>query len=207
MKRADSAAVFGCAAVLLAYPGEDFVADVAAVGAAVSGLPAGRARNALEDAVGWLSAMTSMAAARVYVETFDLRRGTSLYVTYYRHGDTRERGMALTALIDAYRAAGYTVAPGELPDFLPALLELAASSTAGAALLGEHRVALDALGLALRDAASGYAPVVDAVVDALPSASRADRDALERYRAQGPPSEQVGLEPFAPPEVSGVVRR
>ena len=203
MKRAASATVFGCAAVLLAYPGEDFVADMAAVGAAVTGLPSGRARNALAEVLRWLSAMTPMQAARTYVETFDLCRGTSLYVTYYRHGDTRERGMALTALIDAYRASGYAVVPDELPDFLPALLELAASGTAGAALLGEHRVALDALALALRDATSGYAPVLDAVLDALPSASRADRDALERYRAQGPPSEQVGLEPFAPPEVLG----
>lgn len=109
--------------------------------------------------------------------------------------------MALTALVDAYRTAGCAVASGELPDFLPALLELAAVEAAGATILGEHRVALDALHDALDQAGSPYATVVSAICDALPAASRADRDALRRYRSQGPPSEQVGLEPFAPPEV------
>ncbi|MGH9083373.1 MAG: nitrate reductase molybdenum cofactor assembly chaperone, partial [Acidimicrobiales bacterium] len=123
--------------------------------------------------------------------------------TYYRHGDTRERGMALTALVDAFRSAGYRVVPGELPDFLPALLELAAVDPAGASVLGEHRMALDALRLALVKIPSPYAGVVDAVGDALGGLSRGDRVALRRYRAQGPPSEQVGLEPFAPPEVLG----
>jgi nitrate reductase delta subunit len=61
----------------------------------------------------------------------------------------------------------------------------------------------------LGERGSGYAPVVAAVIDALPRAGRADRRSLERYRSQGPPSEQVGLEPFAPPEVLGteVTRR
>ena len=44
--------------------------------------------------------------AQAYVETFDLRRRTSLYLTYYLHGDTRKRGMALLHLRRLYRAAG-----------------------------------------------------------------------------------------------------
>ncbi|MGH9104496.1 MAG: nitrate reductase molybdenum cofactor assembly chaperone [Acidimicrobiales bacterium] len=203
MKRAAATTVFGCAAVLLGYPDDGFAGDLAATRRAAATLPSGRARAAIAAAVDWLSAMTPMQAARTYVDTFDLRRRTSLDLTYYRHGDTRERGLALTALVDVYRAAGFATVPGELPDFLPALLELAASHPTGAAVLGEQRMALDALGLALDEARSGYAPVVSAVVEALPSPSRADRAALERYRAQGPPSEQVGLEPFAPPEWLG----
>lgn len=195
--------------MLLGYPDESFADDLAAVSRAVEGLPAGRARRALAGSAAWLGGMTALEAAAVYVDTFDLRRGTSLYLTYYRHGDTRERGLALAALVDAYRTAGFAVVPGELPDFLPALLELAASSPSGPALLAEHRMALDALGQALEAAGSPYLPAVLAVTDALPGPSRADRAALERYRAQGPPSEKVGLEPFAPPEVleSGVTRR
>jgi nitrate reductase delta subunit len=209
MRRPTAACVFGCAAVLLSYPDDTFCADVAAVGQAVAGLPVGRARTGLAATTEWLSRMTPMQAAAAYVDTFDLKRGTSLYLTYYRHGDTRERGMALAALVDSYRAAGFRLAPGELPDFLPALLELAACDRAGAAVLGEHRVGLDALATALDKTGSGYRPAVSAVIDALPGPSRADRAALERYREQGPPSEQVGLEPFAPPEVLGekVARR
>ena len=86
-----------------------------------------------------------MEAATSYVDTFDLHRRRTLHLTYYRHGDTRERGMALTALVDAYRVAGVRIVPGELPDFLPALLELAAVTPVGAALLAEHRAALETL--------------------------------------------------------------
>ncbi|HET6875214.1 MAG TPA: nitrate reductase molybdenum cofactor assembly chaperone [Acidimicrobiales bacterium] len=209
MRRPAAARIYGCAAVLLSYPDASFTADLAAVARAVAALPAGRARTGLEATTEWLSQMTPMQAATAYVDTFDLKRGTSLYLTYYRHGDTRERGMALAALGDCYRASGFQLAPGELPDFLPALLELAACDRAGAAILAEQRVGLDALAAALDQAGSPYHPAVIAVIDALPGPSRADRAALERYRSQGPPSEQVGLEPFAPPEILGdkVARR
>lgn len=201
MRRTSAAVVFGCASVLLSYPDEGFADDLAGVRRAFERLPQGSVRARLDELTTWLAAMAPMEAAAAYVDTFDLRRGTSLYVTYYRHGDTRERGMALAALVDVYRAAGFRVGSGELPDFLPALLELAAVGDAGAAVLGEHRMAIDALHHALDEADSRYAAVVSAVGDALPGLSRTDRAALRHYRAQGPPSERVGLEPFAPPEV------
>ena len=203
MRRRAAASVFGCASVLLSYPGEGYADDLAAVAGAARTLPDGRPRASLEEATEWLRGLSLLEAATGYVATFDLRRGICLYLTYYRHGDTRERGMALTALVDAFRAAGYRVAPGELPDFLPALLELAAVAPAGAAVLADQRMALDALRLALEKAGSRYAGVLSAICEALPGPSRTDRDALHRYRAQGPPSERVGLEPFAPPEMLG----
>ena len=58
------------------------------------------------------------ALAARYVETFDLRRRASLYLTYYAHGDTRERGMALLRLKKLYRAAGLPMDSAELPDHL-----------------------------------------------------------------------------------------
>jgi nitrate reductase delta subunit len=195
--------VFGCASVLLSYPEDTFEDDLGTVERVVSALPRGSVRSRLGEVARWLGGLSSTEAATTYVDTFDLRRGVCLYLTYYRHGDTRERGMALAALVDSYRATGFGIVPGELPDFLPALLELAAARPAGAALLGEHRMALDALSVALKKARSPYESVVAVVCDALPGPSRADRDALRRYRAQGPPSERVGLEPFAPPEVVG----
>jgi nitrate reductase molybdenum cofactor assembly chaperone NarJ/NarW len=203
MRRATAQRVFGCASALLSYPDEHFHESMDAVTAAARRLLAGAARSQLLEAAVWLRGLTRLEAATTYVDTFDLSRRTCLYLTYYRHGDTRERGMALTALIDAYRAAGFTVATGELPDFLPALLELAAVHRAGATVLAEHRMALDALRQELEKANSRYAPVLGAVTDALPGPTKADRRSLKRYRAQGPPSERVGLEPFAPPETLG----
>ncbi len=203
MRRQAAAQVFGCASVLLSYPDERFAEDLAAVRDALGRLPDGPARPALHDVAEWLAQMSPLEAAATYVDTFDLRRGVCLYLTYYRHGDTRERGMALTALVDAFRQAGFGVVPGELPDYLPALLELAAAHPAGGSVLAEHRMALDALHLALVKAESPYGGVVAAVRDGLPGPTRKDRQALRRYRSEGPPSEKVGLEPFAPPEALG----
>jgi nitrate reductase delta subunit len=201
VKRAQAAAVYACAAVLLSYPADTFTEDLAAVRGALGNLPDGPPRAGLGKVTEWLSTMTALEAAATYVGTFDLGKNTSLYLTYYRHGDTRARGLALAALVDAYRGAGVRVVDGELPDFLPALLELAAVHRTGTAMLGEYRVALDALRLALDESGSRYAPAVAAVAAVVPPPGRAEREALARYRAEGPPSEQVGLEAFAPPEV------
>jgi nitrate reductase delta subunit len=43
--------------------------------------------------------------------------------------------------------------------------------------------------------------VLEAVCAALPRLGVRQRDAVVRLAAEGPPDEQVGLEPFAPPEV------
>ncbi|HUZ40734.1 MAG TPA: nitrate reductase molybdenum cofactor assembly chaperone [Acidimicrobiales bacterium] len=201
MRRSTAAGVFGCASVLLSYPDEGFGDDLAAVADALGHLPKSATRERLMRTTTWLIDQEPLARAASYVETFDLRSRRNLHLTYYRHGDTRERGMALTALVDAYRSVGLRVAPGELPDFLPALLELAAVHSGGAAVLSEHRAALEALHDDLKLVKSPYADVISAVTDALGGLSQDDRKMLARYRAQGPPSEQVGLEPFAPPEV------
>jgi nitrate reductase molybdenum cofactor assembly chaperone NarJ/NarW len=90
---------------LLRYPGADVAAARDEVAGEVSALPDGPVREALERFLaGWTDDATALAAR--YVETFDLRRRASLYLTYYAHGDTRERGMALLRLKKLYRAPG-----------------------------------------------------------------------------------------------------
>lgn len=202
MRRSAAATVFGCASVLLSYPDEEsFGTDLTAVAAAIQRLPPSAARAHLARCCGSLATMTPLGAATAYVEAFDMQKGRSLYLTYYRYGDTRERGMALVALVSAYKLAGFVPAAGELADFLPALLELAASHPDGVGLLSEHRPALDALRAQLEEAGSDFAGAVAAIGDAIGPLDKSGRAALARYREQGPPSERVGLEPFAPPEI------
>jgi nitrate reductase molybdenum cofactor assembly chaperone NarJ/NarW len=202
MKRSEARTVFGCASVLLSYPDEEtFAGDIAAVAAAVGGIKHRAARTRLQLCCRWLSEMTALDAATTYVDAFDMRRRRSLYLTFYRYGDTRQRGMALAALVGSFRNAGFTLASGELPDFLPALLELAAAHPDGAALLAEYRPAIDSLRAELEDAKSNYTGAVAAVGDALAPLDRHGRAVVSRYRQEGPPAERVGLEPFLPPEV------
>src|SRR5579859_2702839 len=62
----------------------------------------------------WLRATPPSEVAKHYVETFDLRRRCALYLTYYRYGDTRKRGMAMLEFKAAYRAAGFVPGDAEL---------------------------------------------------------------------------------------------
>ncbi len=136
-----------------------------------------------------------------YVATFDLSRKHALYLSYWTDGDTRRRGQVLADFKARYRASGFLVnTHGELPDFVPLVLEYAAVAdpTDGAALLQDYRASLELLRLALLDRRSPYAGVVTAVCDTLPGASPADRrEVLARART-GPPTETVGLDPYDP---------
>jgi nitrate reductase delta subunit len=180
---------------LLRYPDEQ--TDVADE---VASLPAGPVRESLER---FLAAPPGPAH---YVETFDLRRRASLYLTYYAHGDTRERGMALLRLKKLYRAAGLPMESSELPDHLTVVLAFAALAPPGhgEALLAQHRPAIELLRLSLHDLDSPYAHVLDAVAACLPPLSVKDRGEVARLAREGPPEEAVGLEPYGPPEAMPV---
>src|SRR6185436_4515483 len=116
----------------------------------------------------WAGDQTALAA--LYVETFDLRRRAALELTYYAHGDTRERGMALLRLKKLYRSAGLPLDSAELPDHLTVMLAFAALADDGRGeeLLARHRPAIELLRLSLHDLESPYAHVLDAVAALLP---------------------------------------
>jgi nitrate reductase delta subunit len=186
---------------VLRYPDERTVAARPELEAEVAGLPDGAARTALERVLGeWRGTRTELAAA--YVETFDFRRRATLELTYYAHGDTRERGMALLRLKKLYRTAGLPMESSELPDHLAVMLAFAslAGDGRGEALLAAQRPALELLRLSLHDSGSPYRHVLDAVVAHLPPLTVSGRSEVARLAREGPPDEAVGLEPYGPPE-------
>jgi nitrate reductase delta subunit len=141
------------------------------------------------------------ALAADYVATFDHRKRCCLFLTYYAHGDTRKRGMALLTLKQTYAAVGARIVDDELPDHLAVLLEFAAGHPdTGYDLLLAHRAGLELLRLTLHDQESPWAHVLDSVSATLPPLRGDEREAVARLAAEGPPDEQVGLAPFAPPE-------
>ncbi len=188
---------FKLLSVLLRYPDQRLVEARDELAAAAAGYAP------LERFVASLAASTQSELERRYVETFDLRRRSGLYLSYYVHGDTRRRGMALLRLKRLYAAAGLEPTSGELPDYLPLMLEFAALAPAGAGetLLREYRPSLELLRTSLRDAGSPYADVLEALCRGLPRLSALEREHVRRLAEDGPPDEQVGLQPFAPPEV------
>ncbi|GGZ95981.1 nitrate reductase molybdenum cofactor assembly chaperone [Streptomyces echinoruber] len=194
--------------LLLQYPDAELTAERPRLAAAAAALPPSPAAAEVAAFLDWFTGQEPDALERHYVETFDLRRKSSLYLTYYLHGDTRRRGMALLTLARRYRAAGWDVDGGELPDHLPVVLEFAALAgpRTGEAPLRQHRRGLELIHRALTDAGSAYRHLLAALLTLMPPATEADLRAVAELAAEGPPGEEVGLDPygageFAPPGV------
>lgn len=189
--------------LLLDYPDEQVFARAEMVRSASRGLPA-----AIGDSIRQFLAhleSTPLAALQAdYVETFDNRRRCNLFLTYFAHGDTRKRGMALLRFKQTYLRAGFELDDAELPDHLCVVLEFAATidRDLGRDLMLDHRAGLELLRLSLRDVGSPWASLIDAVTATLPPLRGEERDAVRRLAAEGPPEEEVGLAPFANPQFS-----
>ena len=192
--------VWQAASVVLGYPDDDVVGRAGLVRAALTAAAPGRAADF--EAVWDFWATTAPATVQShYVEIFDLSRRHTLYLSYYTDGDTRRRGETLMTIKQRYRRSGFLVdTHGELPDYLPLILEYAArvDPRDGAELLQDFRRSLELLRLALVDKRTPYAGVVAAVCATLPGPFPRDREAVMAMAAAGPPTETVGLEPADP---------
>jgi nitrate reductase delta subunit len=196
------------ASLLLDYPDPALLEKLPMVRAAVRSLP-DPLREPIEEFLGRLESTPLQELQQDYVETFDNRRRCNLFLTYFAHGDTRKRGMALLRFKQTYLASGFELDDGssggeELPDHLCVVLEYAATidQAQGRQLMLDHRAGLELLRLSLRDLGSPWFSVVDAVCRTLPPLGGDERDAVRRLAAEGPPEEEVGLAPFATPEFS-----
>jgi nitrate reductase delta subunit len=191
------------ASLLLQYPDESSREAAAAVPEVEIGPGPERAARELRELSAWYAARPLGELQRHYVDAFDFSKQCSLHLTYHVHGDRRQRGMAMLQIKEAYRAAE-TEPPGdELPDYLPLMLEFAAIApdSRGRDLLEDHRVSIELIRAGLRREASPFARALDAVVACLGRLSSRKLGRIRALAESGPPAEEVGLEPFAPPEV------
>ena len=201
-------ALFGLAALLLDYPDAALQAATPELVAAAAELGDPALGALVCEFLDWFGGASLLEVQQHYVRTFDLRRRSGLYLTYYLHGDTRKRGVALLTLKQRYRAHGLVLDDGELPDLLPVVLEFAATAGPGAgeAPLRQHRRGLELLRAALEEARSPYRLLLEAVTRVLPALTDGDRAALAALAADGPPVETVGIDeldgvglaPYAP---------
>ncbi len=191
------------ASLLLDYPDEALLGQAELVRAAAGGLP-DPLRSSLEEFLTHLETVPLHELQQDYVETFDNRRRCNLFLTYFAHGDTRKRGMALLRFKQTYLESGFELSDSELPDHLCVVLEYAATidQQRGRDLMLDHRAGLELLRLSLRDLESAWFPLVDVVCATLPPLRGDEREAVRRLAAEGPPEEEVGLAPFATPQFS-----
>ena len=102
-----------------------------------------------------------------YIELFDRGRATSLHLFEHVHGDSRDRGPAMVDLGQTYEKAGLILAAGELPDYLPAVLEFVSTQPPreARAFLAEMAHIFNAIFSALQQRGSAYASVLGALLD------------------------------------------
>lgn len=111
----------------LSYPGDGYLATIAACRAAL----APWAPAAAEDVASFehaAAALTVGGLQELHTSTFDLDPRTTLDVGWHVFGESRERGPFLATLRADLRATGVPETP-ELPDHLTHILRLVARST------------------------------------------------------------------------------
>ncbi len=154
---------------LLGYPDAELRAHLGELQTALRSERAlGDARTAeLETLIRSLAARDPLDVEADYVQLFDRGRSTSLHLFEHVHGDSRDRGPAMIDLAQTYEKAGLYLAEGELPDYLPVVLEFVSTQPAreARAFLGEMTHILQAIFSALVKRDSAYASVLGALLE------------------------------------------
>ncbi|MDO5682304.1 MAG: nitrate reductase molybdenum cofactor assembly chaperone [Propionibacteriaceae bacterium] len=188
---AHATTVYAAAALVLAYPDEALVDKLDAVAQAVAGA------GCADDFAPLLAHLRGdlIEIQSQHAQEFDYSKRHALNLTYWIDGDTRRRGESLVRYKQAYRDSGLWVdLDGELPDYLPMVLEFAVHDPQrGRELLTASRPALELLRFALRDDELPHEGVIAAICATLPGDSPTDRLSIARLQGWQPPTETVGI--------------
>ena len=117
---------------LLDYPTPELMNHLSEITEVVKSDPEinGSEVTALNEFISWLQLHDLTGIQQIYVQTFDMVPEHDLHMTHHIHGDSRDRGPALIDLTEHFKANGLELKEGEIPDYLPLLLEYV--STLGA---------------------------------------------------------------------------
>lgn len=153
---------------LLQYPDQEVRDSLESLAPLIAELPPGRSREILDGFTRHCQNIPLIRWQEEYSRHFDLSPAASLNLTYHQYGDTRERGPALIRLHQVYRQAGYE-AVGELPDYLPLVLEFLAVCPVAERLrlIQEFWPQLEALAGQLQKTGTGYAGLLSVILDIL----------------------------------------
>ena len=148
----------------------------------------------------WLTSKDLEDVQSEYVQEYDLSRRHSLHLSYWTDGDTRRRGETLLRFKQMYRDSGMlTVLNGELPDYLPLVLEFCAlvDRRKGRSALQAYRPSLELLRLSMKDGNLPHYGLLQSICDTLPGVSPQTQEEVQKMAGYGPPVETVGLNGYA----------
>ena len=153
---------------LLSYPRDDLRQALPEIADAIHNSPlvATREREGLMALIEELAAGDLLETEERYVELFDWGRATSLHLFEHLHGESRDRGDAMVELKRLYEHAGFELSTGELPDYLPVVLEYLSCRDLAEArdVLSDCAHLLKVIARALMTRNSAYASVMQALL-------------------------------------------
>jgi nitrate reductase molybdenum cofactor assembly chaperone NarJ/NarW len=116
--------IFKLASILLQYPEREWIEDEG-LEWEISHLKEKEVQKLFRQFLDYIIKNEIEQLCEIYVNTFDFSDKTTMYLTYNRFGDQKERGQAFLKLKEEYRNAGFPLMDDELPDYLPLVLEFA----------------------------------------------------------------------------------
>jgi nitrate reductase delta subunit len=112
--------------VLLEYPTAELIEHLREIEGTIPALEqaTGEDREALRNLLAWARGLPPTELQAHYVKTFDLTPDNALYLTHHLFEEQdRARGPALVRLSEYFTQHGFEIDRGELPDYLPLILE------------------------------------------------------------------------------------
>jgi nitrate reductase delta subunit len=169
--------------ILLHYPNDDLLRHLDEIKAAAGRLPDGEFKAAAEGFLAYLGAHAPIRLQEYFTTAFDLCPATTLNLGYHAFGDNEKRAAALARLQHLYDQAGWERISGELPDYLPLMLEFLAihPRPAAAAPVWQCLQATAHLAAGLENSAPAYAALLRPLARMAAAIDKADDG-----RAQAP---------------------
>lgn len=114
------------AAQILEYPDEAWWNDLPEYRAAAQEIQAQQTREVFQDLFDYVEQVGRKNYEQEYVRKFDFSQNTNLYLTTHNRTDFGKQSEEMHTYKRLFLDNGYDL-PKELPDYLPAILELAAT--------------------------------------------------------------------------------
>ena len=109
--------------VLFHYPDDDLLNRLDEIASIANRSPSAEIKSAIQAYIHYLQTHAPIHVQERFTAVFDMNPATTINVTYHAFGDNEKRAAALARLQHNYEQAGWERVTGELPDYLPMMLE------------------------------------------------------------------------------------
>jgi len=156
--------VFNVLSKLIDYPSDELMENLDSVIEFVSESSEidDSEKKIIMEFISWMRIHTTTGIQQSYVETFDMVPEHDLHLTHHIFGDDNGRGPALIDLSEHFKNEGLEVKDGEIPDFLPLILEYVATldDMESRVFLGDAKKIIKVIADNLDEAKSPYAKLI-----------------------------------------------